>query len=92
MMLSTDIMPSWLKAMPYWLRLIGNSASSEISSVPFAETAPPTVTGLVWSRTVSVPATVAFSPDSVTEVALNVMSGYLAASKKSAERRWSSRS
>ena len=71
--------------------MTGSSASSEISSWPCAETVPLTVTGRVWSRTVSVPETVALSPDSATEVALNVMSGYLAASKKSAERRWSSR-
>src|SRR5580693_2951898 len=91
MMLSSDIMPSWLNVRPYWLRLTGSSASSEISSAPCAATVPLTVTGLVWSRTVSVPDTTAPWSDSVTEAALNVMSGYLAASKKSAERRWSSR-
>src|SRR5215469_13446283 len=83
--------PNRFQVRPNSTWLTWTSASSQTSLLPWTVATASKVSGRVRSRTVSMPVTVTRCPDGRIPSALKIMSGLLALSKKSAERRWVSR-
>src|SRR5690349_23338140 len=88
--LRIEAMRIWFQVRPKSARLTWISPSSHVSPSAL-ETVASKDTGRVWSRTVRLPVTLTPPLPGLMPSTVNVMSGWLAASKKSAERRCSSR-